>query len=181
MNVIYKTKLTLDEVKIRLSTIIEPPDIASNKEDMFIGTLYGENYFQLIRRIEEIKVTINITGIITNFNDDTSIEININTSCPYIPYMLIMGIIGIIGIYFFLYDLVFNYQNYNGYYKHHNLTELYLGALGSLIGFYFIYGTYRDTKHALENKIKMQLKDLFEGEIEEKRKKPLINIKNLWR
>jgi hypothetical protein len=174
MHVIYKTRLTLDEAKIRLSTIIEPPDIASNKEDMFIGTLYGENYFQLIRRIEELKVTINITGIITNFNDDTSIEININTSCPCIPYMVITGIIGIIGIYLFLYDLVFyykNYDSYNIYFKHESPTELYLGALGSLVAFYFIYGAYSDTRHALENKIKIQLKDLFECEIEEKNKK----------
>jgi hypothetical protein len=177
MKIIYRTKITPDEVKMRLSTIIEPPDIASNNEDMFIGTLYGSNSFRLVRYIKKLKVTITINGIISNFNDDTLIEININTSCPYIAYMVISGIIGIIGIYLFLNNLVFNYQYYNGYYKHYNLTKLYLSSLGSLIAFYFIYDTYRDTRYDLENKIKIQFKDLFEAEIEEKSKKKGKNNK----
>ncbi|MDR3258579.1 MAG: hypothetical protein LBT51_03075 [Fusobacteriaceae bacterium] len=153
MKVIYKTKLSVDEVLTQLSENIESETSVKAKKDVFIGKIDETNAFQLKKRVGSIKFTFEINGIIKESNNDTLIEVQIEAGSSYTTYTAIMGILNIIIIYWIISDW------------NNNRSDLNFHGTGLFAIFFFISGIY--TMNNSENKIKMQLMEIFDAEIDE--------------
>jgi hypothetical protein len=159
MKVTYKTKLTPEDIKTRLSTIIESPNNVSNKKVIFVGKIDKTDNFHIQKHFQSVKFFCDINGIIKEKDDYTTIKVQIKSSDGHPFQPIFPGFFPVASmICMIMFIPIMGITEYN--------FEFIFSFLGFIILF-FIW--VHETSKAINetDEIKMQLKDLFEAEIEQ--------------
>jgi hypothetical protein len=147
MKVIYRTKLSVDEVKTRLSENIVLEQNYEPNQKTFIGKMDGTNSFNLNTAAYPDRLSMNFAGTITQINNETLIEIEIKTSDKLVLFVVVINVLlALVGI---IIDMCSGFVN----------------PLNILIGIIFFDLLHFLSNFLMKNKLKMDLKDFFDAEI----------------
>jgi hypothetical protein len=154
MKVIYRTKLTPDEIFTRLSENTEEEGFFFNKRNVLTGDTKEErDTFEINKLLSSVHTTVRIRGTITKIDGSSLIEVQIYTDSnrsSFIDFIYFSALFGMLG---------FIINNWNG------VDKSYFVGLGAIL-FIFWVSNLREVDDASDI-IKRELKEIFDAEMEE--------------